>query len=147
MSAEMDRADSPSASLEHAYRGDEELLRRLLVSLLDNAIEHAPTGSTVEVDLVSDARGHRLDITDHGAGTPIEARAHVFERFYRVDAAHARDAASETGGAGLGLAIARWVAEAHGGSLTRTESRPGRTAFEAWLPRMSAHASQQTVEA
>lgn len=147
MSAEMDRVEGAPALPEHAYRGDEELLCRLLVNLLDNAIKHAPAGSTVEVDLVSDARGHRLVVTDHGAGIPTEARAHVFERFYRADAAHARDAASETGGAGLGLAIARWVAEVHGGSLTLLESRPDRTVFEAWLPRMSAYPSEQPIDA
>ena len=85
---------------------------------------------------MSDARGHRLRVIDRGAGIPPEARAHVFERFYRADAAHAHahDAESETGGAGLGLAIARWVAEAHGGSLTLVPSRAGETVFEARLP-------------
>ena len=146
-STEMDRSEGGPTLAEHAYRGDEELLCRLLVNLLDNAIKHAPAGSTVDVDLTSDARGHRLVVIDHGEGIPTEARAHVFERFYRADAAHSREMASETGGAGLGLAIARWVAEAHGGSLTLLESQPGRTAFEAWLPRTSAHATEQPTNA
>jgi signal transduction histidine kinase len=149
MSAEADRAGGTPTPPEHAYRGDEELLRRLLVNLLDNAIKHAPAGSTVDVDLMSDARGHRLLVTDRGAGIPPEARAQVFERFYRADAAHAHahDAESQTGGAGLGLAIARWVAEAHGGSLTLIESQPGKTVFDAWLPRLSAHSSKEPAEA
>ena len=146
MSAEVDRVEGTQSPPEHAYRGDEELLCRLLVNLLDNAIKHAPAGSTVDVDLMSDARGHRLLVTDRGAGIPPRRALHVFERFYRADEAHARDAASETGGAGLGLAIARWVAEAHGGSLSVADSRPGTTVFEAWLPRMSAQPSMQPVE-
>jgi heavy metal sensor kinase len=144
--ADVDRTDA-EPPLYHAYRGDEELLRRLLVNLLDNAIKHAPPGSTVDVDLVSDALGHRVRVIDRGPGIPPEARAHVFERFFRADAAHARDAESETGGAGLGLAIARWVAEAHAGSLTLVTSRAGETVFEAWLPRKTAAPAEQLVEA
>ncbi|HEX7977886.1 MAG TPA: ATP-binding protein [Gemmatimonadaceae bacterium] len=144
--AEVDRGDA-EPPLYHAYRGDEELLRRLLVNLLDNAIKHAPAGSTVDVELVSDATGHRLRVTDHGPGIPPEARSHVFERFFRADAAHARDTQSETGGAGLGLAIARWVAEAHGGSLSLVTSRAGETVFESWLPRKTVTPAEQLVEA
>ena len=144
--AEVDRGDV-GPPLYHAYRGDEELLRRLLVNLLDNAIKHAPAGSTVDVDLASDAHGHRLRVTDHGPGIPPEARGHVFERFFRADASHTRDAESETGGAGLGLAIARWVAEAHGGSLSLVTSRAGETVFDAWLPRKLPVPSVQLVEA
>jgi len=144
--AEVDRVDAGPA-LYHAFRGDEELLRRLLVNLLDNAIKHAPPGSTVDVDLASDAHGHRLRVTDHGPGIPTEARSHVFERFFRADAAHARDTDSETGGAGLGLAIARWVAEAHGGSLSLVTTRAGETVFESWLPRKTVTPAEQLVEA
>jgi signal transduction histidine kinase len=144
--AEVDRGDA-GPPLYHAYRGDEELLRRLLVNLLDNAIKHAPPDSAVDVDLQSDTFGHRVRVIDHGPGIPPDARAHVFERFFRADAAHARDAESETGGAGLGLAIARWVAEAHGGSLRLVTSRAGETVFEAWLPRKAALPVEQLVEA
>jgi two-component system OmpR family sensor kinase len=135
---ELDRTDGSAAVMDHAYLGDEELLRRLLVNLLDNAIKHAPPRSSVDVRLISDATGHRLQVSDRGAGIPAAAREHVFERFFRADASHARDDASETGGAGLGLAIARWVAEAHGGTLTLLASSAGETIFEARLPRTSA---------
>ena len=118
---------------EHAYLGDEELLRRLVVNLLDNAIKHSPRGSTVDVEVVGDAGEHRLRVIDHGMGIPEDAQALVFDRFFRADESHARDATSETGGAGLGLAIARWVAEAHGGSLTLITSAPGETIFEVRL--------------
>ena len=114
----------------HAYNGDEELLRRLVVNLLDNAIKHSPRGSTVDVQLVGREREHVLRVIDRGAGIPASAQSLVFDRFFRADESHARDATSETGGAGLGLAIARWVAEAHGGSLTLVSSAPGETIFE-----------------
>jgi two-component system OmpR family sensor kinase len=141
VSTESDRPDGSAAGMDHAYQGDEELLRRLLVNLLDNAIKHAPSGSTVEVRLISDAREHRLQVIDRGAGISRAALDHVFERFFRADESRARDEASETGGAGLGLAIARWVAEAHGGTLAIVSSSPGETIFEARLPRTSAPAA------
>ena len=118
----------------HAFTGDEELLRRLVVNLLDNAIKHAPPGSTVEVQLERDGAQHHLRVIDHGAGIPAAARDHIFERFFRADESHARDEASETGGAGLGLAIARWVAEAHGGTVRLVSSTAGETIFEVCLP-------------
>ncbi len=118
----------------HAYTGDEELLRRLVVNLLDNAIKHAPSGSTVDVTLERDGTQHTLQIIDRGPGIPAAARDHIFERFFRADESHAREGASETGGAGLGLAIARWVAEAHGGTLALVSSTAGETIFEVRLP-------------
>ena len=128
-----DRLDA--APVEHAYVGDEALLRSLLVNLLDNAIKHAPATSTVEVTLLSDAERHRIRVVDHGPGIPADARERVFERFYRADQKRSRDSASETGGAGLGLSIARWVAEAHGGSLRLVTADLGHTEFEVVLPR------------
>jgi signal transduction histidine kinase len=74
---------------------------------------------------------------DLGRGIAREAQPQIFERFYRADAAHARDAGSASGGAGLGLAIARWVAEAHAGMLVLVSSVPGETVFEATLRRLS----------
>ena len=126
----------------HAYNGDEELLRRLVVNLLDNAIKHAPSGSTVDVTLARDGAQHRLQVTDRGPGIPAAARDHVFERFYRADESHAREGASETGGAGLGLAIARWVAEAHGGTVALVSSTPGETIFEVCLPAVYGRVAQ-----
>lgn len=117
----------------HAFNGDEELLRRLVVNLLDNAIKHAPRGSIVDVEVFGDDGEHRLRVIDRGAGIPVAAQAQVFDRFFRADEAHARDSTSETGGAGLGLSIARWVTEAHGGSLTLVSSVPGETIFEVLL--------------
>ncbi|HEX2778859.1 MAG TPA: ATP-binding protein [Gemmatimonadaceae bacterium] len=122
------RADWP-------FEGDEELLRSLVMNLLDNAIKHSPAGSAVELRLDRDDASYRISVIDNGPGIPDEARAKVFERFYRVDRARAREAASDSGGAGLGLAIARWIAEAHRGSLILVESSPRGSRFEIALPR------------
>jgi signal transduction histidine kinase len=79
--------------------------------------------------------GHyEIVIADAGPGIPPEARERVFERFFRVDAARSRSESSVTSGAGLGLAIARRIAEMHAGRLELAESRPGRTEFRLTLP-------------
>ena len=118
----------------HAYDGDEELLRRLVVNLLDNAIKHSAAGASIDIRLIGMSTQHLLRVTDHGTGIPATAQVHVFDRFFRADESHARDSTSETGGAGLGLSIARWVAEAHGGVLRLASSVPGETIFELRLP-------------
>jgi signal transduction histidine kinase len=73
-------------------------------------------------------------VIDAGAGIPAEAHDRVFERFFRVDVARSRTDTGATSGAGLGLAIARRIAELHGGRLDLAESRPGRTEFRMTLP-------------
>jgi signal transduction histidine kinase len=114
-------------------RGDAELLSRMFVNLLDNAIKYTPSGGEVRVH--AEARGSDLvvTVTDTGVGIPEEARAHVFERFYRVE--RARATAAEGSGAGLGLSIARWIAGAHGGTLELVASSEHGTTFEVRLPR------------
>ena len=114
---------------------DEELIRSLLMNLLDNAIKHSPPGATVDVRLDRDAQSYRVAVSDTGPGIPADARAKVFERFYRVDVARGREAATESGGAGLGLAIARWIAEAHGGTLDLVPAAGVGSTFEVVLPR------------
>jgi heavy metal sensor kinase len=104
-----------------AFRGDEDLIRRLVMNLLDNAIKYTPEGGSVSVRLVMAPPGVKLIVSDTGIGIPAEAAAHVFERFYRVDRARSR----AEGGSGLGLSIAKWVAEAHKGSIELI-SRPGQ---------------------
>jgi len=96
---------------------DPVLLGQALSNLVDNAIKHSPQATPVAVHV---GPGPVLSVTDSGPGIPAEDLAHVFDRFYRVDRARGR----ETGGAGLGLAIARAVAQAHGGSVEAI-SRPG----------------------
>ena len=125
----IDAATSPSAT----FTGDEELIRRLMVNLLDNAIRYTPAGSTVRVDLEQAPGGYALSISDHGPGIPVDVQPHIFERFYRADAARTRREGAD-GGAGLGLALARWIAEAHGGHLTLARSSEAGTTFTAFLP-------------
>jgi two-component system OmpR family sensor kinase len=123
-----------TAPEEIAYVGDEELLRRLLLNLLDNAIKYSTRPGVVALTLESAAGWRRVTVTDSGAGIPPEAQPHVFERFYRGDMARSVAESAQGGGAGLGLSIARWIAERHGGGLTLVESSPNGTTFELVLP-------------
>ncbi len=96
--------------------GDRDRLREVVTNLVTNAIRYNRDNGTVEVAL----RGGVLTVRDTGLGIPEKDRPHVFERFYRADKARSR----ELGGTGLGLAIAKWIVEAHGGSIA-FESREG----------------------
>ncbi len=99
--------------------GDREQLRRLVRNLLENAARHAR--STVRLRLATDGADVRLEVVDDGPGVDPALGTQVFQRFRRGDGARARDA----GGAGLGLAIARAVAERHGGTLGLGDSPTG----------------------
>jgi signal transduction histidine kinase len=116
---------------EGAVIGDAALLRQLVMILLDNAIKFTDANGTVRVGVLVASGGPRLVVTDTGKGIPAEQLPHVFERFYRGDPSRARTtegSGSPTGaseGAGLGLAIAHWIVEEHGGSI-RMDSRPGQ---------------------
>ena len=104
--------------------GDEPWLRQLLVNLIDNAIKFSRHSSEapvreVHVALHADADEAIVTVADRGPGIPEADLPRVFDRFYRGDAARTRGE-----GVGLGLAIARWVAQAHAGSL-RAVNRPG----------------------
>jgi heavy metal sensor kinase len=121
---------------ETPFQGDEGLLRQMLLNLLDNAVKHTPAGGSVHV-LVARADGYySITVSDTGTGIPAEARPHIFERFYRVDKARSRAEAvhSESSGAGLGLSISRWIAEAHGGHLELLHTGEGGSTFVATLP-------------
>jgi signal transduction histidine kinase len=97
-----------------ACQVDEPTVRRAISNLVDNAIRHAPSGSTVDV-LVERARDRvAVTVTDHGPGIPAAEQAHIFERFWRGGEA----------GTGLGLPIASQIAQAHGGTVTVTSPGP-----------------------
>ena len=113
-----------------SMRGDRAQLGLLLSNLLDNALRHTPAGGTVCVRLDPAESRAVLQVADTGEGIPAGELPRVFERFYRVDKARAR----QTGGTGLGLAIVRHVAEAHGGTV-RVDSELARgTTFTVTLP-------------
>jgi two-component system, OmpR family, sensor kinase len=116
------------------FNGDADLLGRLLLNLLDNAIKHSPTGGTVTLSLARVADEYWIGVADEGPGIPPEAQAQIFERFFRLDKTRSRDGSTDTGGAGLGLAIARWIAEAHGGRLDLVRSSDAGTEFQVTLP-------------
>ncbi len=124
------------AHKEMPFRGDENLLRRLLLNLVDNAIKYTPKGGAVTVSCKSEGTRYIITVSDTGPGIPAEAQPHIFERFYRADSARSRaedDSADLTSGAGLGLSIARWVAEAHEGTLELNTSEAG-SVFQLVLP-------------
>jgi len=124
-------------SAEFLYYGDEDLLRQMLLNLLDNAIRHTPAGGVVRVSHTQFDSTCEVVVADTGAGIPVEAQPHIFERFYRLDKARPRsiaDAKGNGGGAGLGLSIARWVAEAHGGTIRLVRSDSTGAVFAVELP-------------
>ncbi len=109
--------------------GDADRLRQLLLNLVDNAIKYTPAGGDVTLTLKREAGWVLVSVADTGCGIPEEDLPHIFERFYRADRSRARP-----GGAGLGLSIAKWVAEAHAGEL-EVQSEVGQgTVFTLYLP-------------
>jgi signal transduction histidine kinase len=101
--------------------GDPVRLRELLTILLDNSLKYSDAGTSVAVEVTSEGETAVLRVSDAGHGIAVEALPRIFERFYRADKARSR----ESGGSGLGLSIARWIAETHGGTI-EIESTPGQ---------------------
>ena len=111
-------------------RADPHLLHKAISNFIENAIKYADPGGHVRVTAWSAEDEVGVTVTDDGPGIPAEARAHIFERFYRVDRALGRD----NGGSGLGLAICSEIAGAHGGRVW-VESKQGEgSAFSLALP-------------
>jgi signal transduction histidine kinase len=114
-----------------ALLGDADRLGQVLANLLDNALRHTPGGGSVTVSARSAHDGIELVVADTGEGIEAQHLGHVFERFYRADAARDRD----HGGSGIGLAISKALVDAHGGHIGVTSEGPGRgTTFVLWLP-------------
>jgi signal transduction histidine kinase len=121
--------------------GDQTRLMQLFVNLVDNGLKYTPAGGVVVVSVHADAERITVRVTDTGVGIAAEHLPHLFERFYRADAARAR----AEGGAGLGLAICQWIAHAHGGTIV-IDSEAGRgTAVSVALPPATRVASDGTV--
>jgi signal transduction histidine kinase len=100
---------------------DPQRLSQVLSNLLDNALRHTPPHGHVEVAAAADNSEVTITVTDSGEGISAEHLPHVFERFYRADVSRDRS----HGGAGIGLAIARALTEAHGGRITAASRGPG----------------------
>ncbi|MGA7915191.1 MAG: ATP-binding protein, partial [Candidatus Acidiferrales bacterium] len=120
------------APREMPVRADEELLRRMILNLLDNAIKYTPEGGNVSVTCSLAPHGYELSVTDTGAGIPADMQSRIFERFFRVDPARSRS--GRDGGAGLGLSIARWIAEAHQGRIDLVRSGAAGSVFKVYIP-------------
>jgi signal transduction histidine kinase len=128
-----ERAFEVKANFEVNVAGDEDALRQLLWILMDNALRYAR--SAISVDLAVDSGWARLMVGDDGPGIGVEDRERIFERFYKVDAARAgADAAGTAHGAGLGLSIARWITEQHGGRIIADRSAAGGAGFYVDIP-------------
>lgn len=105
---------------EARITGDPALVRQLLLIVLDNALKFTPAGGRVRLDVAAENGRASVVVSDTGIGIPPEQLSHVFERFYRGDRAR-----HEAEGAGLGLAIAQWIAAVHGAHID-IASEPGR---------------------
>jgi heavy metal sensor kinase len=118
--------DSPSIALN----ADEELLKRMILNLLDNAVKYTPEGGEILLTVARENGNAEIIVRDTGIGIPETDQQRVFDRFYRVDKARSR----ALGGAGLGLSIVRCIVEAHRGQITiKSIPRHGST-FTVSLP-------------
>jgi signal transduction histidine kinase len=119
---------------EAPVRGDEDLLRQMFLNLIDNAIKYTPRGGRIRIAFDSQDARYVIRVADTGSGIPEASQPHIFERFYRVDRARSRGEIGPEAGAGLGLSIARWIAEAHRGRLELQRSDPTGSTFVVYLP-------------
>ena len=110
--------------------GDPERVHQVVANLLENAVRHSPAGGAVEVRARRSASGVTIEVLDEGPGIPDQEASRVFERFYRADSARA----SSDGGAGLGLAIARWIVDLHGGEIHPERREPHGCRMVVTLP-------------
>jgi signal transduction histidine kinase len=111
-------------------RADQERLHQVVANLVENAVRHSPDGGTVAVTARRGGDHVTIDVSDEGPGIPEEEVARVFERFYRHDSARS----SRDGGAGLGLAIAKWIVDLHGGDIQPERRQPHGCRMVVTLP-------------
>ena len=117
-----------SAGIDTPFCGDEELLRRMLLNVIQNAVEHTRAGGAVRVELSPNGHQLAIRVRDQGPGIRPGDQARIFDRFVQLDPAR------RGAGAGLGLPIARWIADAHGGSLEVEDSGTSGSTFRILLP-------------
>ena len=113
--------------------GDRHRLRQLLIILCDNAVKYNSSHGTITLEFYAETEMGVLRIANTGPGIPATEQPYVFERFRRGAIA----AASGVTGSGLGLSIAQWIVQAHGGSIS-VSTQPNHTEFTARLPRQKA---------
>lgn len=118
--------------------GDPERVHQVVANLLENAVRFTPSGGRVEVRARRSDLGVTIEVLDEGPGIPETERARVFERFYRADAARS----STDGGAGLGLAIARWIVDLHGGDIHPERREPRGCRMVVTLPKNGGERSE-----
>jgi heavy metal sensor kinase len=121
---------SCSPSEDIVVVADEELIHRLVLNLVENAVKFTPSGGCVHAEVRSSDGRCTIRVADTGHGIPPEHQERIFERFFRGD----RTGPQNVGGAGLGLPIARWIAGVHGGELWLERSDASGSAFVAELP-------------
>lgn len=121
--------EDPAAPL---VSGDDNKVRQVMTNLIGNALRYSPEGSPLQIRVSTDAeQGFGVfDIIDHGEGVPEQVRDKIFDRFWRADTSRNR----ETGGSGLGLSIVHSIVEAHGGSVSVSETPGGGATFTVKLP-------------
>jgi signal transduction histidine kinase len=111
---------------------DRGRVRQLLLNLLTNAVKYTPRGGHVSIKCVKNPESVVVEVADTGIGIATGDLPHIFDRFWRADGARTR---GQRPGAGLGLGICRWIAEAHGGSIAVQSRRGEGTTFTVTLPR------------
>jgi signal transduction histidine kinase len=115
---------------EIVVEGDEKRLKQLLVNLLENAIKYTPAGGSARLSLVTEDSSALIEVSDSGRGIPAASLAQVFDRFYRQT--DPRD--SRVSGFGLGLAISKWIVDAHHGSIEVESAEGEGSRFTVRLP-------------
>jgi len=124
-----------STNEEMPMDADEALLRRLFLNLLDNAVKYNRNGGSVSVAGETSNVHYRVQIADSGPGIASSEHPFIFDRFYRSDKSRNRILETETSGAGLGLAIAKWIAEIHDGKIDLISSSDAGSTFAVSFPR------------
>ena len=118
--------------IDQAYvNGDRDRLKQVFINLVANAIQYTPQGGEVFLSLDTIGEQARIICRDTGPGIPAEDLPHIFERFYRAEKSRTR---RETTGFGLGLSIANWIVERHGGRIEVNSQEGKGTTFAIWLP-------------
>ncbi len=112
-------------------QGDRDRLKQVLLNITANAIQYTPAGGEVILGLSKIGEQARIIVHDTGPGIPAEDLPFIFERFYRVEKSRTR---SKSGGFGLGLSIAQWIVENHGGTIKVESEAHDGTTFAIWLP-------------